>query len=175
MEDDAAIETAYRVRMQMDTDTLHVRNVTTSIESAYDYHQHQLAIYEAQHGAPVAISSPAELVEYSNRLKKIHHPQVYANRMEHVRRYLIFYAVTIAGFVIALFVAPWFNLMFSFAIIGILVGASFSLFNLEETDASFGSVEKIWQKEKTFLKLISRRYDAKTFYSLPVRNLSIAL
>ena len=148
LEDDAAVETAYRVQMQMDAGTLHVRNVTTSIEAAYDYHQHQLAIYEAQHGAPVVISSPAELLDYSNRLKKVHHPLVYKNRIENVSRYLAFYGLTIAGFILALFLAPWIDLLISFAMIGILIGVSFSIFNLEETDASFGSVEKYGKKKK---------------------------
>lgn len=149
LEDEAVIETGYRTRMQMDTDRLHIRNVSTNLEATHDYHLHQIATYEAVHGAAIAIHRSAELIEWSNRLKKRNHPLIYQNRIEKYSQYLIIYAVLATAFIVAFLLSSFVNLIFSVAVITILIGIASSYFEVEELIAAFGSVKQGKKKKNS--------------------------
>lgn len=141
MEDEGTIETAYNVRMQMDTDSLHVRNVTTSLSVAYDFHLQQIVTYESQHGQPIAIRTSTELVEWSNHFEQKQHPVVYKNRIENLSKYTMLYGALVIGFILALFISQWIDITIAVGITGIVMGVGYNMVSFSDVEDAFGSVE----------------------------------
>lgn len=141
LEDEGTVETGYNVRMQMETNNLHVRNITTSLSVAYDFHLQQIVKYEEQHGQPIAISNSAELLEWSNHLKQKQYPAVYENRLENLSKYTMLIAFMIIGLILAVFISQWIDIAIAVGITGIIMGVALNFFNYADVKEAFGSVE----------------------------------
>ncbi len=141
LEDKAMIQTVYNVRMQMDTDTLHIRNVTSSLSATYDFHLQQIANYENQHGKPISITSSTELIELSNYLGGKNQRDFFENRIQSTQKYMVLYIVLIIVCTLAIFLSQWVNLMSLFGLVGIVMGICIIFFKSSSLEEAFGSVE----------------------------------
>lgn len=148
LDDETVIETVYRVNLHITSETLINRNITSSLDDAYAYHQYQLATQSLDHGDAIVVSTVPELIDYSERLRRQNHDVIYAYQKDHCYRYLKFCGINVLTFASVVVFAPYFNLMYLFPILMLILGLTFSLLELGLAYTDFDPNKMTRKKKK---------------------------